>query len=99
MAINTLIYCNQIIKRNSDMQYQLSRELRFWVLAEYESTKHRYPNLKRSEIIAGILSQLESAGYASRFIRKDGKLGWRATDEMREDLFTREQKTILDRID
>jgi hypothetical protein len=81
------------------MKYQMSRELRFWVMAEYRSTKPRYPNLTRSEIIAGILSQLENVGYASRFMRKDGKLGWRATDEMREDLFTREQKTIFDRID
>jgi len=77
----------------------MSRELSFWVMAEYRSTKHRYPNLKRSEIIGGILSQLENAGYASRFIRKDGKLGWRSTDEMREDLFTREQKIMFDRID
>jgi hypothetical protein len=81
------------------MQYRMSRELSFWVMAEYRSTKHRYPNLKRSEIIGGILSQLENAGYASRFIRKDGKLGWRSTDEMREDLFTREQKIMFDRID
>jgi hypothetical protein len=79
--------------------YQMNRQLRFWVMAEYQNTKHRYPNLKRSEIIAGILSQLESTGYASRFMRKDGKLGWAATDEMREDLFTREQKIILDRIE
>jgi hypothetical protein len=77
----------------------MSRELGFWVIAEYESTKHRYPNLKRSEIIAGILSQLENAGYASRFMRKDGKLGWRSTDEMREDLFSREQKAMLDRVE
>ena len=77
----------------------MARNLRFWVGAEYQSTKHRYPNLKRSEIIAGILSKLESAGHASRYIRKDGKLGWRATDEMREDLFKQEQDAIYDQLD
>jgi hypothetical protein len=75
------------------------RQLRFWVKAEYRSTKHRYPNLKRSEIIGGIVSQLERAGHASRYIRKDGKLGWRATDEMREDLFKQEQDAIYDQLD
>jgi hypothetical protein len=84
------------------MKYHMDRHLRFWVKAEYRSTKHRYPNLKRSEVIAGILSQLESVGYASRYIRKDGKLGWRATDEMREELFKQEQAAIhrqYDRLD
>ena len=81
------------------MKYQMSRELRFWVLAEYESIKSRLPNLRRSEIIAGILGQLQNQGYAVRYLRKDGQFGWRATDEMREDLFKREQKVIFDRID
>jgi hypothetical protein len=80
----------------------MDRNLTFWVKSEYRNTKHRYPNLKRWEIIAGILSQLENVGYASRYIRKDGKLGWRATDEMREDLFKQEQAAIYrqyDRLD
>ena len=63
------------------MKFYMDRNLTFWVKSEYRNTKHRYPNLKRWEIIAGILSQLENVGYASRYIRKDGKLGWRATDE------------------
>ena len=79
------------------MKYYMDRHLRFWVTAEYQNTKHRYPNLTRSEVIRGILSELESAGYASRYIRKDNKLGWRATDEMREDLFKQEQDAIFRR--
>ena len=75
----------------------MDRHLRFWVTAEYRNTKHRYPNLTRSEVIRGILSELESAGYARRYIRKDNKLGWRATDEMREDLFKQEQDAIFRR--
>jgi hypothetical protein len=99
MAIKTLIYCDKPTTSNSEMKYQMSRELRFWVLAEYESTKSRLPNLSRSEIIAGLLGQLQNQGYAVRYLRKDGQFGWRATDEMREDLFKREQKVIFDRID
>lgn len=81
------------------MKYHMDRSLRFWVRAEYKNTKHRYPNLKRSETIAGILSRLESAGYASRYLRRDGRLGWRATDEMREDLFKQEQDAIYEQLD
>ena len=81
------------------MKYYMDRALRFWVRAEYKSTKHRYQNLRRSQIIAGILSQLESVGHASRYLRKDGKLGWRTTEEMREDLFKQEQGAIYDQLD
>ena len=77
----------------------MDRSLTFWVKSEYRNTKHRYPNLKRWEIIAGILGKLESVGHARRYIRKDGKLGWRATDEMREDLFKQEQDAIYDQMD
>ena len=81
------------------MKHHMGRSLKFWVQAEYKSTRHRYPNLKRSEVIAGILSKLESLGYASRYIRNDGELGWRPTDEMRQELFTREQDAIYEKIE
>jgi hypothetical protein len=81
------------------MKYHMDRQLRFWVEAEYQNNKHRLPNLKRSEVIGGILAQLQNEGYASRFLRKDGEVGWRATDEMREDLFKREQNAAYDRMD
>jgi hypothetical protein len=52
--------------------------------------------LKPSEIVAGILCEFESVGHASRYARKDGKLGWRSTDKMREDLFEQEQEALDD---
>ena len=81
------------------MKYHMDRQLSFWVEAEYRNNKYQYPNLKRSEAIAGLLAQLQDEGYASRYIRKDGKVGWRATDEMRDELFKREQDAIYDRTD
>jgi hypothetical protein len=68
----------------------MDKTLRFWVENEYEMTKRRYPYLNQSEIIAGILYEFESVGHASRFVRKDGKIAWRATDKLREDLFEQE---------
>jgi len=81
------------------MKYYMDRSLKFWVEAEYERTKDKLSALRRSQIIGGILGQLENQGYASRYLRKDRKLGWRATDEMREELFKREQNAIYDKMD
>ena len=81
------------------MKYYMDRSLKFWVEAEYERTKDKLSALRRSQIIGGILGQLENQGYASRYLRKDGKLGWRATDEMREELFKQEQNAIYDQLD
>ena len=78
------------------MKYYMDRTLKFWVDVEYERIKHNYPYLKPSEIVAGILCEFESVGHASRYARKDGKLGWRSTDKMREDLFEQEQEALDD---
>jgi hypothetical protein len=76
------------------MKYHMDKTLRFWVEHEYESRKSKYPNLSQSQIVAGILCNFESTGHARRFVRKDGKIGWRATDKMREDLFEQEQDAL-----
>jgi hypothetical protein len=76
------------------MQYHMDKTLRFWVEHEAESTKRKFPNLSQSQLIASILCEFESAGHANRFVRKDGKIGWRATDKMREDLFEQEQAAL-----
>ena len=77
------------------MQYHMDKTLGFWVEVEYENVKKKYPNLNQSQIIAGILCQRESVGHASRFVRKDGKIGWRATNKMRKDL-RQEERDALD---
>ncbi len=78
------------------MKYYMDRTLRFWVNNKYHQIKGNLPYLRRSEIVAGILCEFESAGNASRFVRKDGKLAWRATDKIREDLYEQEQDALDD---
>jgi hypothetical protein len=87
MPIETLIYCGKSIRRNGAMKYPMDKTLGFEVEIKYESIKHGLPNLKSREIVAGILSEFETKGYASRFVRKDGRIGWRATDRLREELY------------
>ena len=45
-------------------------------------------------ITAIILGDFASRGFASRYLRRDGKIGWRATNKMREDLFERMQEAL-----
>ena len=59
-----------------------------------ESQKARYPNLNSHGIVASILSDLEKVGHASRYVCKDGMIGFRATQKLREDLFEQMQDAI-----
>ncbi len=73
----------------------MDKTLRFWVELEYEHIKRTYPNLNQSQIIAGILCEREGRGHASRFVRKNGEIAWRATEKMRQDL-RQEERDALD---
>ncbi len=82
------------------MKYHMDdKTLRFEVEIEYESIKNQYHNLKPHEIVAGILSRFEGRGHASRYVRKDGRIGWRATNKLREHLFEQEQEAIEEQED
>jgi len=81
------------------MKYPMDKTLRFEVEVRYESVKDRYPNLRPREIVAGILSDFEGRGYANRYVRKDGRIGWRATDRLRADLYEQEQEALEDQDD
>jgi hypothetical protein len=76
------------------MKYPMDRTLRLAVEEVFEGQKAKYPNLSSRQIEASILQELEEIGHASRYVRNDGKIGWRATDKMREDLFERMQEAI-----
>jgi hypothetical protein len=78
------------------MKYHMDRTLRFWVEVEYDRSKTGLANLRRSEIIGGILIDYERKGHANRYVRRDGEIGWRATDKFREDLFEQEQDALDD---
>jgi hypothetical protein len=76
------------------MKYYMDKTIRECVEPEYEAIKNRYQYLSRSQVIAGILSRYENKGHASRFLRRDGNLGWRATDKLRAHLYEQEQDAI-----
>jgi hypothetical protein len=56
--------------------------LRFWVEAEVSREASRDPDLPRLQLAAKVLSEMEQAGDAMRYVRADGKIGWKATQRM-----------------
>ena len=81
------------------MRYLMDETLRLTVEEVFEDRKARYPNLTSREVVSGILGEFERAGHASRYVRQDGKIGFRATDKLREDLFERMQEAIDEQAD
>lgn len=81
------------------MKYRMDQTLRLEVEIEYEHIKDSLPNLTPREVVAGILSEFERKGHASRYVCKDGKIGFRATNKLREDLFEQEQDAMDDQTD
>jgi hypothetical protein len=76
------------------MKVPMDKALRLSVEEAFQDRKARYPNFNSRQIVAMILGDLEKNGHASRYLRKDGRIGWRATDKMREDLFERLQEVM-----
>jgi hypothetical protein len=76
------------------MKYQMDQALRLSVEEVFENRKARYPNLTSREVVASILGEFERAGHASRYVRQNGIVAFRATAKMREDLFERMQEAM-----
>lgn len=76
------------------MKVPMDKTLKLSVEEEFTGLKAKCPNFNSRQITAIILGEFEKKGHASRYLRKDGRIGWRATDKMREDLFERMQEVI-----
>jgi hypothetical protein len=70
--------------------------LRFWVEAEVSREASHHPDLPRLQLAAKVLSELEQAGDAMRYVRADGKIGWKATPRMLDRLADAERDAIDD---
>jgi hypothetical protein len=68
------------------MKLRLSKTLQFWVDVACEQRKTRTPRKSKQDRIAQVLHEWEEAGEAMRYLRADGKIGWRATQQMLDGL-------------
>jgi hypothetical protein len=68
------------------MKSRMSKTLKFWVDVECEHRKHRVAGESKQAFVAEILHEWEELGEAMRYLRPDGKIGWKATPRMRNRL-------------
>jgi hypothetical protein len=68
------------------MKLRISKTLKFWVEVACEQRKVRTPPKSKQSLIAEVLHEWEEAGEATRYLRADGKIAWKATPKMLERL-------------
>ena len=68
------------------MKLRLSKTLRFWVDIACEQRKRDAAGKSKQAVVAQVLHEWEEAGEATRYLRADGKIGWRATQQMLDGL-------------
>jgi hypothetical protein len=78
------------------MKFHMSPELGFWIEVEVSREASRYPGLSKPRLIAKVLSEFEQAGDAMRYLRADGKIGWKPTQWMLDRLADAERDAIDD---
>jgi hypothetical protein len=64
------------------MKLRMTKKLKFWVDVACEQRKVRTYGTTRQALIAGVLREFEQAGDAMRYVRADGKIGWKPTQWM-----------------
>jgi hypothetical protein len=78
------------------MKSRISKILKFWIEVEVSREASRYPGLSKPRLIARVLSEFERAGDAMRYLRADGKIGWKPTQWMLDRLADAELDAIDD---
>jgi hypothetical protein len=64
------------------MKLRLSKTLKFWVDVECEQRNASTPPKSKQALTEEILREWEETGEAMRYLRANGKIGWRATPKM-----------------
>jgi hypothetical protein len=64
------------------MKLRISKTLKFWVDVACEQRKARTPSESKQALIAEVLHDWEEAGEAMRYLRTDGRIGWKPTPKM-----------------
>jgi hypothetical protein len=78
------------------MKLRMTKTLKFWVDDACEQRKAHTPRKRRQALIAEVLHEFEQAGDAMRYLRADGKIGWKATPWMIRRLADTEREAVED---
>jgi hypothetical protein len=78
------------------MKLRMTKKLKFWVDVACDQRKSELSATDKRALIAEVLSEFEQAGDAMRYLRADGKLGWRPTQWMLDRLADAELDAVDD---
>jgi hypothetical protein len=78
------------------MKLRMTKKLKFWIDVACERRKAPTSPKGRQALIADVLSEFEQGGDAMRYLRADGKIGWKATPRMLDRLADAERDAIDD---
>jgi hypothetical protein len=78
------------------MKLWMTKKFRFWVDVACEQRKAKTPPKGRHALVSEVLHEFELAGDAMRYMRGDGKIGWKATQQMLDRLTDAERDAIDD---
>jgi hypothetical protein len=78
------------------MKLRMTKKLKFWVDVAREQRKAQTTPKGRHALVAEVLHEFEQAGDAMRYLRADGKIGWKPTQWMLDRLADAEREAIDD---
>jgi hypothetical protein len=78
------------------MKLQMTKKLKFWVDVACEKRKAATFLKGRHALASELLSEFEEAGDAMRYLRADGKIGWKPTQRMLDRLADAEREAVED---
>jgi hypothetical protein len=82
------------------MEFRMSKELKFCVDVECNNRQEsRLSRISKRDQATQILGEFEKAGDAMRYLRSDGKIGWKATPQMLDRLTDAERDAEEDEED
>jgi hypothetical protein len=78
------------------MKLRINKKLKFWVDVACEQRKKPTSPRRKQALVAKVLLEFEKAGDAMRYLRADGKIGWKATPWMIRRLADAEREALED---
>jgi hypothetical protein len=78
------------------MKLRMTKKLKFWVDIAFEQRKGSTFPKGRHALVSELLSEFEETGDAMRYVRADGKIGWKPTQRMLDWLGDAEREAVED---
>jgi hypothetical protein len=78
------------------MKLRMTKKLKFWVDVACEKRKAQTTPKGRHALVSEVLHEFEQAGDAMRYLRADGKIGWKPTQRMLDRLADGEREAKED---